>query len=143
MEINQHLGLESLKSRRWFVRLCHFYRILNGKSPLYLVDLIPNLNRVHETRHSNNIPGIHARHDYFKNSPFPSTISEWNKLDWTTRDSGSVSVFKSMRPCVNSIFDIHGLYGIKLLTRLRLSLSHLREHKFRHCFHSKSVMLLW
>ena len=39
-----------------------------------------------------------------------------------------------IRPCANSIFDIHNLLGIKLLTRLRLGLSHLHEHKFRHCF---------
>ena len=28
----------------------------------------------------------------------------------------------------------HNPFGIKLLTRLRLGLSHLHEHKFRHCF---------
>ena len=39
-----------------------------------------------------------------------------------------------IRPCTNSIFDIHNLLEIKLLTRLRLGLSHLHEHKFRHCF---------
>ena len=44
---------------------------------LYLLDLIPDLNRGRETRHSNNIPAIHTRHNYFKNSFFPSTISEW------------------------------------------------------------------
>ena len=39
-----------------------------------------------------------------------------------------------MRPCANSIFNIHEPYGINLLTRLRLGLSHLRDRKFRHCF---------
>ena len=39
-----------------------------------------------------------------------------------------------MRPCANSIFNIHNPYGIKLLTRLRLGLSHLCDYKFRHCF---------
>ena len=39
-----------------------------------------------------------------------------------------------MRYCANSIFDIHNPLGIKLLTRLLLGLSHLHEHKFRHCF---------
>ena len=59
----QELGLESLKSRRWFRKLCHFYKILNEKSSSYLFDLIPNFNRVHETRHSNNILEIHTRHN--------------------------------------------------------------------------------
>ena len=34
----------------------------------------------------------------------------------------------------NSLFSIHNLLGVKLLTRLRLQLSHLNEHKFRHGF---------
>ena len=36
------------------------------------------------------------------------------------------------RPSPNSIFDIYNPYGIKLLTRLRLGLSHLNEYKFKH-----------
>ena len=138
-KVYQELGLESLKSRHWFRKLCYFYKILNGRSPSYLFDLIPNLNRVRETRHSNNISEIHTRHNYFKNSFFPSTLSEWNNLDCKIRNSKSLSIFKKnllkfMRPCVNSIFNIHKPYGIKPLTRLRLGLSHLRDHKFRHCF---------
>ena len=60
-KIYQQLGLESLKLRRWFRKLRNFYKILNEKSPSYLFDLIPNLNRVHETRQSNNIPAVHTR----------------------------------------------------------------------------------
>ena len=106
----QELGLESLKSRPWFRKICHFYKILNEKSPLYLFDLIPNLKRARENRHhSNNIPAIHTRHNYFKNSFFPSTTSEWNNLDCKIRNSGSLSVFRKnllnfIRPCANSIF---------------------------------------
>ena len=66
-KLYQDLGLESLKSRRWCRKLCHFYKVLNEKSPSYLFALIPNLNIVRETRHSNNIPAIHTRHNYFKN----------------------------------------------------------------------------
>ena len=90
----QELGLESLKSRRWFRKLCQFYKVLNERSPSYLFDLIPNLNRVPETRHSNNIPAIHTRHNYFKNPFFTSTISEWNNLDCKIRNSGCLSIFK-------------------------------------------------
>ena len=39
-----------------------------------------------------------------------------------------------IRPSPYSIFDIHNPYCIKLLTRLRLGLSHLNEHKFKHGF---------
>ena len=137
--IHQELDLESLKSRPWFRKLCHFYKIFNDKSPSYLFNLIPNFNRVHNIRLSYNIPPIKVRHDYFKNSFFPSAISEWNKLDLNIRNSASLNAFKKkllnfIRPCANSIFDIHNPFGIKILTRLRLGLSLFHEHKFRHCF---------
>ena len=136
-KIYQEIGLESLKSRRWFRKLCHYYKIFNEKSPLYLFNLIPNLNRVHNTRLSYNIPPIKVRDDYFKNSFFPSALTEWNKLDLNIRNSESLNTFKKrllnfIRPSTNSIFDIHNPLGTILLTRLRLGLSHLRE--LRHYF---------
>ena len=101
--------------------------------------MIPDLNKVCETRHGNNIPVIHTRQNYFKKSLFPSTISEWNNLDGKIRNSGSLSIFKInllsfIRPCAISIFSIHNPYGIKLLTRMQLGLGHLRDCKFRQCF---------
>ena len=39
-----------------------------------------------------------------------------------------------IRPDGNSIFNVHDAYGLKLLTRHRLGLSHLRKHKFDHNF---------
>ena len=54
-------------------------------------------------------------------------------------NSKSISVFKEkilnfIRPSPNSVFDINNPKGINLITRLRLCLSHLREHKFKHSF---------
>ena len=34
----------------------------------------------------------------------------------------------------NSISSVHDVYGVKLLSRLRLNFSHLNEHKVRHGF---------
>ena len=55
------------------------------------------------------------------------------------RLSDSVNVFKLsllkfVRPVANSVFEINNPYDLKLLTRLRLGLSHLRYRKFRHNF---------
>ena len=138
-KINQELGLESLKSRRWFRKMCHFYQIFNKKSPSLLFSLIANVNNIHNTRLSYNIPPIKLTYDYFKNSSFPSAITEWKKLDLNIRNSASFSTVKKkllnfIRPCANSFFDIRNLLGIKLLRRLHLGLSHLDEHKYRHCF---------
>ena len=117
----------------------NFYKIFNEKPPSYLFGLIRNFNRVLNTRLSYNIPPIKVRHNYFKNLFFPSAITKWNKLDLNIRNPASLNTFKKkilnfIRPSANSIFDIHNPLGIKLLTRLRLGLSHLHEHKFRHCF---------
>ena len=44
------------------------------------------------------------------------------------------NILKFIRPSSNLIFDCHNPIGIKYITRIRLGLSHLREHKFKHSF---------
>ena len=53
------------------------------------------------------------------------------------RNSKSIKFFKKMIVTdnkENSAFSVYDPYGIKLLTRLRLQFSHLKENKFRHGF---------
>ena len=55
------------------------------------------------------------------------------------RKSKSISIFKTnilkfIRPKPNSVYYCHNPQGIRLLTRLRLGLSHLRKRKFKHSF---------
>ena len=55
------------------------------------------------------------------------------------RKSKSISIFKInilkfVRSKPNSVYYCHNPKGIRLLTRLRLGLSHLRKHKFKHSF---------
>ena len=64
---------------------------------------------------------------------------EWNNLDLSIQNSESLSIFKKcilkfLRPSPNSTYNCFNIKGIKYLTRLRLGLSHLREHKFKHGF---------
>ena len=35
---------------------------------------------------------------------------------------------------LNSVFAVHDVYGVKLLSRLRLNFSHRNEHKVQHSF---------
>ena len=44
------------------------------------------------------------------------------------------SLLTFIRPSGSSVFNCHNLRGVKLLTRLRLRLSHLPEHKLKHGF---------
>ena len=75
----------------------------------------------------------------FKIIFFPSTVIEWNKVDKNIRKSESLNIFKKsilkfIRPSQNRVYNYHYPKGIKLLTRLRVGLSHLRKHKFKHSF---------
>ena len=93
----------------------------------------------HFSYYVKDIPQFKGKHNFFQNSFFPSVVIEWNKLDLNIRNSESLNVFKNsllkfIRPSGNSAFNCHNPRGFKLLTRLRLSLSHLREHKFKHGF---------
>ena len=140
-KLYQKLGLESLRSRRWLRKLCLFYKIYKNKPPSYLHNLIPDKVKFYSTRSSqiDNISNIKTRSNFFRNSFSPSAITEWNKLDRDICNSDSLNVFKLfllkfVRPVVKSVFEINNPYGLKLLTRLCLGLSHLRYHKFRHNF---------
>ena len=135
----EELGLQSLQQRRWYRKLYLFFKVYKNQCPKYLFDIIPQSNCPYRTRNALNIPHINVKHQFFKNSYFPSTIIEWNKLDSNIRNSETLNIFKSkilkfIRPTANSIFGCHNPIGVKLLTRLRLGLSHLREHKFKHSF---------
>ena len=62
-----------------------------------------------------------------------------NKVSPKIRKSVSYQVFKNslltfIRLSPNSLCNVSDSLGIKLLTRLRSGLSHLREHKFNHNF---------
>ena len=131
--------MESLQQRRWYCKLCTFLKIIKQKSPDYLFNIIPKNISNPRTRNSYNIPQFNIKHNFFKNSFFPSVIAEWNKLDSDIRNLNSLSLFKSrilkfIRPNPNSIFNCQNPKAIKYLSRIRLSLSHLREHKFKHSF---------
>ena len=58
-------------------------------------------------------------------------------MDPQIRKYKSISIFKSkfIRSKPNNVYYCHNPEGIRLLTRLRLGLSHLREPKFKHSFH--------
>ena len=90
-KLYQELGFESLQQRRWYRKLCCLFKIINNQSPSYLFQLIPSPSYLFQlipspntryfARNSENIPQLCTKHDFFKNSFFPSAIKEWNNLD--------------------------------------------------------------
>ena len=93
----------------WYRKLCLFYKVFKNEHPKYLFHLIPVRCTPYATRTESNIPLIKTKHNFFKNSFFPSAIIEWNNLDPNLRNSKSISVFKEkilnfIRPFQNSFF---------------------------------------
>ena len=136
----QELGLESLESRRWFRKLCSFFKISKNKSPDYLFRIIPQRRSSYIARNSDEIPLFKTKHNFYKNSFFQSTTIECNNLDQDLRNSESYTLFRSsilrfFRPSPNSFYGCQNIMGVKLITRLHISLSHLRKHKFKQSFH--------
>ena len=87
----------------------------------------------------NRIKTFPARTKTFESSFFPHCAEEWGNLSEELRNINSINTFKScilnfVRPRENSVFEVHDVNGVKLLTRLRLDCSHLNKHKFRHNF---------
>ena len=65
------------------------------------------------------------KHDFFKKTFFPSTIIQWNKLDWKIKISECIEFFQKrnlsfIRPSPNKTFSYCNPKGIKLLSQLRL-----------------------
>ena len=128
-----------LKIRRWFRRLCTFFKIKIHGKPEYLLNKIPSSQIYYNTRNADQVETYYCRTDIFKNSFFPYTIIEWNKLDLDVCKSKSYADFqntllKLCRPNQHAIYSINNLVGLKLLTHLRLGLSHLDGHRFNHNF---------
>ena len=114
------------------------FKIMKNEASNYLINLIPKCEAVIRTR-NNNFPTYKCRTVCFKYSFFPSTLNNWFRLDINIRNSESISLFKSrlssfIRSSQSNIYNIFDPIGLKLLTRFRLGLSHLNEHKFRHNF---------
>ena len=133
------LGFESLKFRRWFRKLCTFFKLKTSGLPEYLFDLIPQNNHLCNTHFLEDVTTFYSRTDAFKYSFFPSTILEWNKLERKIRQSSTLlsfrnSLLKISRPVPKPVYNIHNPNSLKLLTRLRLGLSQLNEHKFNQNF---------
>ena len=112
---------------------------MKNKSPDYLFKIIPQRRSSYITRNSDEIPVFKTNHNFYKNSFFVGTTIEWNNLDHDLGNTECYTLFRSniikfIRPSPNSFYGCENIMGIKLVIRLRLGLSHLREHKFKHSF---------
>ena len=116
-----------------------FYKIYKNKGPQYLFKLIPEKTHAMLQEMLITFPVLKSDTTSSKALSFTSTIIEWNNLDLTLWNSKSFvdfknSILKFIRPSPSNVFNCNNHKGIRLITRLRVGMSHLREHKFKHNF---------
>ena len=80
------LGLKTLEKRRWYRKLCRFYKVYKIHSPKYLLNFIPVTMSRYNIKNTNNIPEFKVKYNFFQNSFFTSAVIEWNKLDLNIRN---------------------------------------------------------
>ena len=130
-------------ARRWYRKLL----FLHGLSSACLTAYINFASeRSHNTRSSSqrHLEEPICRTKVFQSSFFPGFIKIWNGLDPDLQNIDSYKEFKGkISPFIkiksNSMFSVHDVYSVKLLSRLRLYFSHLNEHKTRHSFKGGTV----
>ena len=116
------------------------YKIINGLTPNYLYALVsPPRVHLYGVRVTNALREIPSKTIKFRNSFFPDDVAVWNELGPELRTPVSLSVFKKnmlkiFRPPKKTLFGIFDTSGIKLLFQLRVGLSQLKHHKFKHNF---------
>ena len=138
ISMHEELGWESLSDRKWFRRLCQFYKTRNDLSPLYLKEAIPQPRTfLYGQRRENVLHEIPCRTTRFFNSFYPDTTRSWNNIGFELRNCETISKFKQkllslIRPPKKSIFGIHDPHGIRILFQLRVGLSLLKGHKQNH-----------
>ena len=109
-KICQKLGLESLKSRRWYRWLSCMFKIMKKEALNYLINLISKCEKTIRIR-NNHIPIYTCWADYFKYSFFPCTLNDGLNLDVNVGNSESISI---------SIFKACFLYSTSLKQHLYL-----------------------
>ena len=143
VRLYDELGWESLSDRRWARRMTTFYKIKNGLAPPYLSDHIPEHGEAHMSlRHRSNRAPI-SRTERYDNSFFPYCIKIWNSLADSVKSLPTLSRFKDhlyqfIRPKGSGYYGIHDKHGIKLLTKIRVEFSDLRDHRYNHNFNCLS-----
>ena len=140
------LGWVSLATRRNYLKMTFFYKVLFNLTSPYLSKNIPqaqNHNYNLREKKPNYLTEIRGRLLQYKNSFFPSRVCTWNNLPCEITNATHLSSFSNkLRTHLNmspnedlyvGIFEHShpGFFG-KLLVQIRLGLSPLRDQLFRY-----------
>ena len=70
IRLYEEVGWESLSSRRWARRMTMFYKIMNGSTPSYLHERVPEKSAVNMAVRRRNINTPSCRMERYANSFF-------------------------------------------------------------------------
>ena len=109
------------------------------KEPVYFYSLVSLPNKHYNTRNCSKIRQMFCRTEAFSHFYLPQGIREWNKLNNSICQAPSYSVIRKALldftwQTANSTFKTVDVCGLKVLTRLSIGFSNLKEHKFKHIF---------
>ena len=137
-KLYEELGWETLSDM--CRRILHIHKIFNHKTPSYLNDkLPPKCSALFSGNTRNTFREMICKSNRYMNSFFPDAIASWNNFIKHFDDVLSFDILKKhintfFRPTTKSIFGIHDPVDLRYLFELRVRLSPLRSHKFRHNF---------
>ena len=137
--IYNELGWVTMESMRKFHRLITFHKIINGKTPDYLRNCLPQ--RVQDTtsysrRDADNLVTMPTRIEIYYKSFFPAKVRDWNALCPNVRNIVDHEKFREAlpkeMPCHNKLYSYgHRKTGI-LLSRIRMGYSALTGHLYNY-----------
>ena len=137
-KLYDELGWESLSDRRMSRRVLQIHKIVAHNTPTYLRQKLPpgRRNLIFLPYIFQN---IRCRTGRYKNSFFPDSISIWNEIICDFEHFPTFSELKNhllslIRPIPRPTFDVYDPTNLRYIFQLRIGLSHLRSHKFRHNF---------
>ena len=139
-KLYEELGWESLSDRRMGRRILQIHKIFNDRTPSYLKDnLPPNCRALFNGNTRNTFRQIICKSNRYMNSFFPDAVASWNIFIKHFGEVPSFEILKKhinafFRPQTKNIFGIDDPSGLRYLFQLRISLSPLISHKFRHNF---------
>ena len=124
VKLYKELGWESLSQRRTGRRFALYHKILNNFTPAYL---------------KNHLQDASARTERFSNSFFPFCAANWPSIPDELKQAPSPAAFKNAYknkyiPPKPGYFGICDKFGVRLLTKIRVDCSDLRDHRFNHGF---------
>ena len=116
---------------------------MSYQSYLYLSKHIPSKDQTNISLRNQIIKPPFSKTERYNNSFFPFCIKNWNTLDDNIKSSLSLNEFKTkictfIRPKAHLFYKIHDQLGVKLLTKIRVTFSDLRDHRFNHNFNCLS-----